>query len=276
MESVQRVARVVKDEEHRYATTFLVAEKFFNDEVKHAQRARHSRRDFVQALRHLRPGARRAGRHGARARPVASTAKASIAEMEQQRERAPRQLERRGKRRDRSGLSEAARAGPHQIPGLQRTAKPRRASIGLLVDSSWWSAARWRRSASWCSTKRPSMPKPAARSATAARFSRDTGEKVADGGNTSSPAFPASPCIGSSRSRRSASAMQLRAEVAVPLRACHHAQSHRHASAARRAAPGAGHAREAGRQRGRARRACASISPTTPRWTTPKSTKSSG
>jgi alanyl-tRNA synthetase len=29
MESVQRVARVVKDEEHRYATTFLVAEKIF-------------------------------------------------------------------------------------------------------------------------------------------------------------------------------------------------------------------------------------------------------
>jgi alanyl-tRNA synthetase len=29
MESVQRVARVVKDEEHRYATTFLVAEKVF-------------------------------------------------------------------------------------------------------------------------------------------------------------------------------------------------------------------------------------------------------
>ncbi|HTA44923.1 MAG TPA: alanine--tRNA ligase [Bryobacteraceae bacterium] len=33
MESVQRVARIVKDEEHRYATTFLVAEKVFNDEV---------------------------------------------------------------------------------------------------------------------------------------------------------------------------------------------------------------------------------------------------
>jgi hypothetical protein len=27
LESVQRVARVVKDEEHRYATTFLVAER---------------------------------------------------------------------------------------------------------------------------------------------------------------------------------------------------------------------------------------------------------
>ncbi|MCL5744753.1 MAG: alanine--tRNA ligase [Acidobacteria bacterium] len=34
MESVQRVARIVKDEEHRYATTFLVAEKVFNEEVK--------------------------------------------------------------------------------------------------------------------------------------------------------------------------------------------------------------------------------------------------
>ncbi len=34
MESVQRVARVVKDEEHRYATTFLEAEKVFNEEIK--------------------------------------------------------------------------------------------------------------------------------------------------------------------------------------------------------------------------------------------------
>ncbi len=33
MESVQRVARVVKDEEHRYATNFLVAEKVFRDEI---------------------------------------------------------------------------------------------------------------------------------------------------------------------------------------------------------------------------------------------------
>ena len=37
MESVQRVARVVKDEEHRYATTFLVAEKMFNQEIKSVQ-----------------------------------------------------------------------------------------------------------------------------------------------------------------------------------------------------------------------------------------------
>jgi alanyl-tRNA synthetase len=34
MESVERVARVVKDEEHRYATTFVVAEKIFQDEIQ--------------------------------------------------------------------------------------------------------------------------------------------------------------------------------------------------------------------------------------------------
>lgn len=36
LDSVVRVARIVKDEEHRYATTFQVAEKFFHDEAKTA------------------------------------------------------------------------------------------------------------------------------------------------------------------------------------------------------------------------------------------------
>ena len=36
LESAQRVARVVKDEEHRYATTFLIAERMFHDEAKSA------------------------------------------------------------------------------------------------------------------------------------------------------------------------------------------------------------------------------------------------
>jgi len=36
MDSIQRVARVVKDEEHRYATTFQFAEKVFVDEAKSA------------------------------------------------------------------------------------------------------------------------------------------------------------------------------------------------------------------------------------------------
>jgi alanyl-tRNA synthetase len=36
LESVSRVARIVKDEEHRYATTYQVAERVFHDEVKSA------------------------------------------------------------------------------------------------------------------------------------------------------------------------------------------------------------------------------------------------
>ncbi len=58
MESVQRVARVTKDEEHRYATTFLVAERVFNDAIKSIQGSYHSRLALVQALRHLRARAR--------------------------------------------------------------------------------------------------------------------------------------------------------------------------------------------------------------------------
>ncbi len=36
MDNIQRVARVIQDEEHRYATTFQVAEKMFRDEAKQA------------------------------------------------------------------------------------------------------------------------------------------------------------------------------------------------------------------------------------------------
>ena len=39
LESVQRVARVVKDEEHRYATTFLEAEKQFHDAMQGRRQA---------------------------------------------------------------------------------------------------------------------------------------------------------------------------------------------------------------------------------------------
>jgi alanyl-tRNA synthetase len=76
MESIQRVARIVKDEEHRYATTFQVAEKVFTTKPK-TREAAFCRRRRVQALRHLRPRARRAGRDGSRARPSRSISKAS-------------------------------------------------------------------------------------------------------------------------------------------------------------------------------------------------------
>ena len=68
MESVQRVARVVKDEEHRYATTFQVAERILPGRSQGGGGRRAAGRGGVQAVRHLRPGARRAGRHGSRVR----------------------------------------------------------------------------------------------------------------------------------------------------------------------------------------------------------------
>ena len=97
MESVQRVARIVKDEEHRYATTFLVAEKVFSDELASLQQRHSSRRRFLQALRHLRTRARRAGRHGARTRLRPRPRRLRGRNAPPARTR-PRQLERRGEK----------------------------------------------------------------------------------------------------------------------------------------------------------------------------------
>ena len=58
MESVERVARVVKDEEHRYATTFQVAEKNLPGRGEGGGGRRAAGRGGVQVVRHLRAGAR--------------------------------------------------------------------------------------------------------------------------------------------------------------------------------------------------------------------------
>ena len=76
MESIQRVARVVKDEEHRYATTFQVAEKMFQSRSQEGRR--HPGRRVVQAVRHLWAGAGRAGRHGARSTALSIDTPASM------------------------------------------------------------------------------------------------------------------------------------------------------------------------------------------------------
>ena len=94
-ESVDRVARIVREEESRYATTFQIAERFFQDEAKSAVRRRASRCGRVQALRHLRPGARRAGGNGARVRPHHRSRELQRRDGEAAHTR-PRQLERCG------------------------------------------------------------------------------------------------------------------------------------------------------------------------------------
>ena len=128
MESVQRVARVVKDEEHRYATTFLVAEK------------RVQRRHQVASPASAIPGAvsfklydtyglaldeqeDMAREHGARA----STAKASSARWSSSAS-APAPVGRARKRaRWCPAYQKLLEHGPHQVPGLQRSGSRRRA-----------------------------------------------------------------------------------------------------------------------------------------------------
>ena len=118
MESVQRVARVVKDEEHRYATTFLVAEKVF-------QRRRQALPGqpvpgalsfklydtYGLALDEQEEMARERGLTVDRRRLRARNEAAARAR--------PRQLERRGKGRRGAGLPEAAGTGTHEVPGLR-------------------------------------------------------------------------------------------------------------------------------------------------------------
>ena len=120
MESVQRVARVVKDEEHRYATTFLVAEKVFNDAIKTLQgntipgAVSFKLYDtYGLALDEQEDMARE---HG-----LAIDREGFEREMEQQRERARASWKGAEKGAVVAGLSEAAGAGAHEVPGLQRT-----------------------------------------------------------------------------------------------------------------------------------------------------------
>ena len=137
MESVQRVARVVKDEEHRYATTFLTAEKEFNQAIQ-------------QVTDHIIPGAvafklydtyglaldeqeDMAREHGLTIdRDALRTRDGAAAGAR------PRQLEGRGERRGGPGLPETAGAGADEVSGIQRHWKPPRASSACCARSSWW------------------------------------------------------------------------------------------------------------------------------------------
>jgi alanyl-tRNA synthetase len=159
VESIQRVARVVKDEEHRYATTFLVAEKVFNDAIKSVQG-------------NTIPGAisfKLYDTYGlavdeqedmAREHGLAIDRAGFESEMEHQRERA------------RASWKGAEKAAP--VPAYQKLIEQGRTRflgysdldaesrvIGLIVNREM--VEREGRRPSWCSTARRSMPKPADR-----------------------------------------------------------------------------------------------------------------
>ncbi|MDQ6701528.1 MAG: alanine--tRNA ligase, partial [Acidobacteriota bacterium] len=131
MESVQQVARVVKDEEHRYANTFLVAEKIFHEEAK----------SVIDVL----PGALSFKLYDtfglaldeqeemARERGIAIDREGFDREMQQQRERA-RASWRGG---DKTAVAPVYRqlleSGRTKFLGYEKLASPSRV-VGLLVD----------------------------------------------------------------------------------------------------------------------------------------------
>ena len=180
MESVQRVARVVKDEEHRYATTFQVAEKRVQrrDQDRSAAHAFPGARR-LQAVRHLRPGARRAGRDGSRARPGDRPRRLRARDGAAARARA-RQLEGRGEGAVAPAYQELLAQGRTKFLGYSEleadVARHRPAGRQAAGGAGAGRAPR----PSWCSTRRRSTPRPAARSAITARCIRPSGETVAD------------------------------------------------------------------------------------------------
>ena len=251
MEAVQRVARVVKDEEHRYATTFLVAEKVFSDELaklsgRHGARARSPSSSTTPTG--WRSTSRKRWRASAASRSTATASKPKCSSSANARAPAGRAARRaRSLRLIRSCSSK----GRTKFLGYDRLDAVSTV-IGLLVDQQLVDERRRRaRRPSWCSTRRRSTPRPADRWAIAASLYRRAYRR--EGGGGGRHVSGGAGADGASRSATLAPIRvgdELRAEVAAPERLLDAAQSHRDAPAARRAAPGAGAAREAGGQRG--------------------------
>ena len=133
MESVQQVARVVKDEEHRYANTFLVAEKIFHEEAKSVTGVLPGALSFK--LYDTFGLALDEQEEMARERGIAIDREGFDREMQQQRERA-RASWRGG---DKTAVAPVYRKllelGRTKFLGYEKLASPSRV-VGLLVDQA--------------------------------------------------------------------------------------------------------------------------------------------
>ncbi len=189
MESVQRVARVVKDEEHRYATTFLVAEKVFNERIKSLRGGMIPGAvsfklydTYGLALDEQEEMARE---HG-----LAIDREGFEREMEQQRERARASWKGAEKGAVVPAYQQLLERGRTKFLGYETMEADRagdRPDRGPAAGGARCLRAPGR---SWCSTGRRSTPKPAARWATAARSIRATGEQGGRRGDRRSTVFP--------------------------------------------------------------------------------------
>ncbi len=187
-ESIERVQRIVKEEELRYHRNFVMAEREFEAAVSQAVDGKIPGPARLQALRHVRPVAGRAERTGRRAQSVHRPRRLPRPRWKAARAR-PRQLERAARDGEVSAdLPGTARADPTYVLGLRahrRAARPGGRHRGRRRSRSTRVAAGQRKPRS-CSTTRRSTPNPADRSATRA-FLLGGGEPVARVVDTQAP-----------------------------------------------------------------------------------------
>ena len=276
MESVQRVARIVKEEEHRYATTFQVAERVFQDEAKKAAggvlpgAAAFKLYDtYGLALDEQAgdgAGDRPGHRHGRLQPRDGGAARRGPAPVG----KAPR------RRRSRLSTRQIRERGRTEFLGYDTLEATATVAALIQEDAEADELSRRRQRPSSCWTARRSTPSPADRWATGVRSIRDAGEKVATRRPTPTRRCPGCRrSQGRSRSRRSGRATSSppgSRRGAAPPRMRNHTATHLlHAALARRCS-----ARTSSRPAAWSTpAACVSISPTTRRWTPTRSPKSS-
>ena len=215
LESIQRVARVVKDEEHRYATTFLEAEKQFQDLTK-------------SVSGHTIPGAisfKLYDTYGlaldeqedmARERGLAIDRVGFDAEMQQQRERARASWKGAEKGAVVPAYQQLLEQGRTKFLGytdLEATARV----IGLLVDRELVSEIPSGAKAELVFDQTPFYAETGGQVGDKGALYNDAGEKVAE----VTTVFPGVPGLSVHRIVASAPIRTgdlLRAEVAAPLR----------------------------------------------------------
>ncbi len=174
MESVQRVARIVKDEEHRYATTFQVAEKVFHDEAKARGAAACCRAPVAFKLYDTYGLALDEQEEMAREYGLAIDRDGFDRRDGQAARARPRELEGRGEGADRAGLSGAARRKRRtKFLGYEtlEAAAPR-------GRRWWWTSSRWMRSSRETRPKSCSIETP---------FYAEAGGQVGDKGALYNP-----------------------------------------------------------------------------------------